>query len=241
LVVDDNEINQIVAVEELELAGYRTDVASDGAQALEKVKRGDYLLVLMDCQMPVMDGYTATREIREFEKLRSKHTPIIALTAHAMGGERERVLKAGMDDYLSKPFRPESLRKLMRQHGIHSREKKPAFAPPAAPAKVDSLEVELNPTAKRSKRLVDLFLANVPGQIGALRDAIRGADAEETRAHAHKLKGSCLAIDAPPMAAAAETIQHLAETGDLGTVDAIAEELEERFSKVKDLLQKELA
>lgn len=241
LVVDDNEINQLVAVEELELAGYRTEVASDGAEALEKVKQGDYLLVLMDCQMPVMDGYTATKEIRKFEMTVSKRTPIIALTAHAMGGERERVLSAGMDDYLSKPFRPESLRKLMRQHGIRCRVKNPSLLPPAPEhSPGEPQEPELVVGSTRSRRLMELFLRNVPDQIRLLMDAIRSQDAQQVRAHAHKLKGSCLALDAPPMAAAAETIQKLSEEGDLSLVGALAEELEIRFSRVKILVEKEL-
>ncbi len=241
LVVDDNEINQIVAVEELELAGYRTEVANDGSEALEKVKNGNYLLVLMDCQMPVMDGYTATRKIREFEADLGKHTPIIALTAHAMAGERERVLGAGMDDYLSKPFRPESLRKLMRQHRITTRDGTvvhPSTSTNEAPASAPSSDftAELTPGTKRSPRLIELFLRNGPGQLGALRKAVDAKAAPEVRAHAHKLKGSCLAIDAPHMADAAEKLQHLAEAKDLGQADALTKELEARHEKV----QKEL-
>lgn len=242
LVVDDNEINQVVAVEELELAGYRTEVASDGAEALEKVKNGDYLLVLMDCQMPVMDGYTATQEIRKFEIDRDRRTPIIALTAHAMGGERERVLKAGMDDYLSKPFRPESLRKLMRQHGIRYRAKRPSLVPPAPVSPSLAPErAELTEGAKRSKRLMELFLKNVPGQLKTLSKAYEDGAADQVRAHAHKLKGSCLALDAAPMAEAAEAIQKFSEKGDLSFVSGLIEELETRYSRVSKLLEQELA
>lgn len=233
LVVDDNEINQIVAVEELELAGYRTEVACDGSQALEKVKSGNYLLVLMDCQMPVMDGYTATRKIREFEATTGKHTPIIALTAHAMAGERERVLGAGMDDYLSKPFRPESLRKLMRQHRITSRDRagekdnpEPTQTPPSPPP-----STELTVGTKRSLRLIELFLRNAPGQLAALRVAVDAKNTTDLRAHAHKLKGSCLAIDAPHMAEIAEKLQRKAETGDIADIDELTRALEARHAE----------
>jgi signal transduction histidine kinase/CheY-like chemotaxis protein len=239
LVVDDNEINQMVAVEELEYAGYRAEVANDGLEALKKVKNGNYLLVLMDCQMPVMDGYTATRKIREFEDELGRHTPIIALTAHAMAGERERVLGAGMDDYLSKPFRPESLRKLMRQHGILASQKayrsdvRKSDDSSGTKMQQPSVASELTTGARRSEKLVELFLKNVPGQILALRDAVDQQDAPSVRAHAHKLKGSCLAMDAPGMAEAAERLQHMSEKGDLSLADALTKELGERFSRVE--------
>jgi signal transduction histidine kinase/DNA-binding response OmpR family regulator len=114
LVVDDNEVNQFVVVEELELRGYRVETVRNGVEALDRVKRGGLLAVLMDCQMPVMDGYAATKEIRRWESTSAApRVPIIALTAHAMAGERERVLAAGMDAYISKPFRASSLEEVL--------------------------------------------------------------------------------------------------------------------------------
>src|SRR5690606_16372931 len=89
LIVDDNDINQFVATEQILEAGFEADVANNGAEAVAKVKAGNYSVVLMDCQMPVMDGYTATRTIREWEG-NQRHVPIIALTAHAMAGERDK-------------------------------------------------------------------------------------------------------------------------------------------------------
>ncbi len=110
LLAEDNEVNQVVAADLLAEAGYACDVVPDGKQAVEAAMRGDYGLVLMDCQMPLMDGFEAAREIRRREQAAlngsSRHVPIIALTANAAGGDRERCLEAGMDDYCGKPFEP---------------------------------------------------------------------------------------------------------------------------------------
>lgn len=110
LVAEDNPVNQIVATKMLEKLGCAVDMATNGEEAIAHVQRHVYDLILMDCQMPVLDGFAATAAIRERERAFARHTPIIALTANAMLGDRERCLAAGMDDYLSKPLEPAKLR-----------------------------------------------------------------------------------------------------------------------------------
>ncbi|MBI1793740.1 MAG: response regulator [Chloroflexi bacterium] len=109
LLAEDNPINQKLAVILLQKAGYSVDAVETGAQALEKTQANHYSAVLMDVQMPEMDGFEATRRIRAWEQENSQHVPIIAMTAHAMAGDRERCLEAGMDDYITKPLEPRAL------------------------------------------------------------------------------------------------------------------------------------
>jgi CheY-like chemotaxis protein len=122
LVVDDNTVNQRLAVLMLERLGYRVDVASDGLEAVEAIDRTDYAAVLMDCQMPGMDGYEATREARR--RLGGRRLPIIAMTASVMKEDQERCAAAGMDDFFSKPATLEGLAGLL-EHWIGSDETSP--------------------------------------------------------------------------------------------------------------------
>ena len=121
LLAEDNEINQLVAIGVLQLLGYSCDAVPDGRLAVEAIGRGGYDLVLMDCQMPEMDGFAATLEIRKTEKAKAAlggkvRVPIIALTGSATKGDRERCLEAGMDDYVTKPIEPARLAEVIERH-----------------------------------------------------------------------------------------------------------------------------
>jgi two-component system sensor histidine kinase/response regulator len=115
LVVEDSPVNRVVAVGVLERCGYHVHVVNDGREALQALSSQRYDAVLMDCQMPDVDGYQATEELRRRERGSSYHTPVIAMTAHAMVGDRERCLAAGMDDYLSKPVRSQILAEVLER------------------------------------------------------------------------------------------------------------------------------
>jgi two-component system sensor histidine kinase/response regulator len=119
LLAEDNPVNQRLATRLLEKRGHRDVVASNGRQALEALERASFDLVLMDVQMPEMDGFEATAAIREKEKANGQHLPVIAVTAHAMKGDRERCLAAGMDGYLAKPIRQQELDDLLQSYTVH--------------------------------------------------------------------------------------------------------------------------
>ena len=118
LLVEDNAVNQVLALRLLEKRGHTVAVAGNGKEALTALEKQSFDLVLMDVQMPEMDGFEATIAIREKEKTSGNHVPIIAMTAHAMVGDKERCLEAGMDDYISKPIRPEELNDFLKRHSL---------------------------------------------------------------------------------------------------------------------------
>jgi signal transduction histidine kinase/CheY-like chemotaxis protein/HPt (histidine-containing phosphotransfer) domain-containing protein len=236
LVVDDNETNQYVANELATQAGFDVDIACNGEEAVAKVKAGRYAAVLMDCQMPIMDGYTATRLIREWEG-DGRHTPIIALTAHAMVGERDKVVAAGMDDYLSKPLKPHTLEHMLARY---VREAPAAMVRPAE-AEAEAEAVELDPSLSRGAGLCELFIKHAPRTLTALEAALALGDANAARESAHKLKGSCLVVGAGLAAETACSTQHAAESGDLDSARQHGAELRTLIERVVLLLQRELA
>ncbi|NJO82057.1 MAG: response regulator, partial [Blastochloris sp.] len=199
LVVEDNATNQRVTVRTLERLGYWADVAANGQEALAAVKRIPYRLILMDCHMPVMDGFAATAAIRDYEGV-GRHTPIIALTANALAGERERCLAAGMDDYLAKPIPPNTLQAtLVRWIGASP---EPAAAEPVEPVALDEpiidrivlemmLGAPLAATAELARELIGLFLEESAAIVGDLHEALAAEDFATVHELAHTLKGAC--------------------------------------------------
>ena len=228
LVVDDNEINRLVAVELLTELGYDTEIACNGLEALAKARHTRFGAILMDCQMPEMDGFQATTEIRKLGGDLAK-VPIIALTAHAMTDDRDRVLRGGMDDYASKPIRARVLDRLLRRW-ISSPDAAPLSESDApAPAVVVAISSaplaslpaasgpDLDPELPRSARAIELFLKTVPELIDSLTRAVNGQDTLVVKQIAHKLKGSCLSLGATNMAAACHVVEVAALNGRIDT------------------------
>jgi two-component system, sensor histidine kinase and response regulator len=242
LVVEDNPVNQKVAVRMLEKLGYRVDVAGDGLEAVEAVFRIPYAAVLMDCQMPEMDGYEATAEIRRRQSDGGR-TPIIAMTAGAMRGDEERALGAGMDGYVSKPVKLAELAAVLDRWVDTDQPPRPAppfpsdegdVLDPAILAGLRELEGSGGPGAL--DELVDSFLRDAVSRLDALRTAAASGDAETVARAAHRLKGSSANLAALGMSRICADLEQAAAGGGLGGASAALERLRVEFARVRRAL-----
>lgn len=232
LLVEDNPVNLAVARKLLAALGCDADTAINGEIALEKMARESYAMVLMDCQMPVLDGYTATRNWREQEAREQRpRTVIIAMTANAMAGDRQRCLDAGMDDYLSKPVSREELKNcLLRWHGqapaspvtddeaaaITQAVPLPARQPPAPVVLDHEVLDELEDIAgAETGSIVGLFLDDTPALIRQLQEASQVPDIQQLRELAHSLKSSSANVGAMALSASAQRLESAARAGTL--------------------------
>jgi signal transduction histidine kinase/CheY-like chemotaxis protein len=209
LVAEDNPINQEVIVEILTQFGCSADVVDDGKAALDAIAAHDYPVVLMDCQMPLLDGYEAVGLLRKRGGDKAK-TPVIAVTAHAVAGERQKALAAGMNDYIAKPVSPDALHALLSRWlplETSNASTAPATATAPAPATPAGSEPDLDPGRVRSPRVCALFLSLVPDQIDALLLAVGAGDHASVQATAHKLRGSALSIGAVKLAGLCERLE----------------------------------
>ena len=229
LLVEDNPVNLAVGEKLLSVLGYSCDIAINGQIALEKMATGIYSLVLMDCQMPVLDGYSATREWRDREVLQGSktHLPIVAMTANAMAGDRQRCLDAGMDDYLSKPVSREQLENCLQRwlpgrasFGLRAAQpiadaSVAAASPPPRPAVPSIFPVldhsmldELQEIAgDETARIVGLFLEDAPRLIARLESASTIPDLDAMRDAAHTLKSSSANVGAMALSTAAKRVE----------------------------------
>jgi two-component system, sensor histidine kinase and response regulator len=211
LVVEDNAVNQRVLEAMLAKRGFCVDCAGNGREALSMLAAADYSLVFMDCQMPEMDGYQATGAIRASEADGGERLVVVAMTAHALKGDRERCLAAGMDDYLSKPLRPHELDAVLERwlgttpaaHALPE----PAGDPSDALVDDARMRVFRDDYPEIVEQLIDLFVDSTPPLLDDLRGAVGRDDAEALRRGAHKLKGSCQNIGASRLAELAATIE----------------------------------
>jgi signal transduction histidine kinase/CheY-like chemotaxis protein/HPt (histidine-containing phosphotransfer) domain-containing protein len=247
LVAEDNEANQIVATMMLDKFECRTTIASNGQQALEALCNETFDLVLMDCQMPVMDGFEATRDIRRVERT-TRHTTIVAMTANALQGERERCLAAGMDDYISKPVMLEDLERALRKwcSGASTRtDQAHPVAATARPAVLDRKRLEhLKELSKRTDqnmffRLLTMFLEDAPARIRKMRDSLAQGDAEGVFAAAHSLKGLSGNLGAMTMMNLSQDLQALGQQGNLTGVEELLGRVESEFQAVRQTLESE--
>jgi CheY-like chemotaxis protein/HPt (histidine-containing phosphotransfer) domain-containing protein len=257
LVVEDNPANQEVVMAMLEYMECRVDAVNDGQEALDALASRHYDIVFMDCQMPVMDGYQATVEIRRREVAESagRGVPIVALTAHAAEGEREKCIESGMDDYLSKPFRQDQLREVLerwsgaRAVGAPVAPDAGAAAAPGASREGDehapidfaaldairALESPQQPTLLAD--LVRIHRERSAELIEDLRWALEDADAEAVREAARSLETGSGNLGARAVAALCREVEWTARNGDLARAKDAFDRLVEEGARAQDALE----
>ncbi len=255
LLAEDNAINRAVATGMLEKQGHEIVHAENGSEAVEAIERGQFDLVLMDIQMPEMDGFEATSRIRELEKAGARKTPIVAMTAHAMAGDRERCLAAGMDDYIAKPLKKEEL------HGVLARfQKSPMWEGPQHPnserangsaeaaAIVEDRGAKAAPTFPMHSReefleqldgdeelmetLIAMFYENTPKAIAHIAAAIENRDGAALSATSHALQSSLGAVGAREASAVARQLEQLGQSDDFAKASSSLAQLQRAIEEV---------
>jgi CheY-like chemotaxis protein/HPt (histidine-containing phosphotransfer) domain-containing protein len=226
LIVEDNSINQKVMLLQLEQLGYSADAVANGLEAIKAWEQIPYDMILMDCQMPEMDGYAATEAIRRRET-DGKHIPIIAMTAHVMVGDREKCIKAGMDDYIPKPIKTENLQAMLAKwHPVAEAESEVTEEGPVDPLKDPAFV----------KQVSALFLKETPSYLRTMKQALRKKNAPELRAAAHSVAGSCCIVGTKELKVLCQTIEAKAESGSVDDIAPLLKKLEAEFKVVQTLL-----
>ena len=241
LLAEDNPVNQQVAVAMLVKRGHEVHVSGNGREALEAVRTRDYDVVLMDIQMPEMDGFEATAAIRALPK--GKDLPIIGLTAHALSGERERCLSHGMSDYLAKPFKAHELFALVEGT---STPKAPAAEAPATvepPVDLEGFRMTLREAGAESAlySIIDTFVRQGPDRLAALATAVASGTGDEISRAAHVYRGAAATIGARELAELLERVETSARAGDIEKAKETFESVSPIAHNVTDYLRQQRA
>jgi two-component system, sensor histidine kinase and response regulator len=245
LVVDDNTTNQKVARLMLENLGCRVDVACNGKEAIDMLELLPYDVVFMDCEMPEMDGYHATAEIRR-RHADDRHVPVVAMTAKAIQGDRERCLAAGMDDYISKPVRLEDLDAALVRWGPSSKGAVPSAPPAPEPPAADlrgTLALDPAVTARLRElapndpsvlqEIYDAFLSSGAEYLAGIRASAEKNDGAGLRETAHAMKGASANIGAHQLAEICRQLEDLGNRGRANEAPGTVERLAQEFARVR--------
>jgi signal transduction histidine kinase/DNA-binding response OmpR family regulator len=242
LLVEDNITNQKVALNILKKFGYNADAASNGKEAVKALEMKPYDIVLMDCQMPEMDGYEATGEIRNPEsKVLDHKVPVIALTAHAMKGDREKCLEAGMDDYLCKPVNPQELCDILEKwvakqnYSLQEETTVSDIKPVQDIFDKASLIDRLMGDEELANKILGEFLEDVRRMITALKEALDNDDASLVQHRAHTLNGASATVGAVALQEMAHHIEVAGEAGDLDKAGSLVTKINEQLEMLSDL------
>ena len=243
LLAEDNPVNQKLAIRLLEKRGHRVTVAFNGEQALLAIEKERFDLVLMDVQMPEMDGLQATALLREKEKLSGHHQAVVAMTALAMKGDRERCMTAGMDGYLSKPISPQELDDLLDLYQALAHEAVPVAEvsqksdPEYVSVCISDLLDRLDGDRGLLAELLTLFREDSPGQIQAARSAIAKKDTATLQRVGHTLRGALANLSAPAASRIAGELESMAMAGEIASAGSKLTELEEELARVIGILE----
>jgi two-component system, sensor histidine kinase and response regulator len=248
LLAEDNVVNQLVATHLLEKMGFEVLAVADGQQAVRALEQHHFDLVLMDVQMPVLDGFAATRAIRGPESsVPNRRVPIIAMTAHALKGDRERCLASGMDDYVSKPIDPKDLARVVERWvgGTSDRQVARTAADVVEsvqePVVFDRLGLteRLGGDEELIRDVVSCFLDDIPLQLRRLEEHLRAGDAASAGAQAHGLKGAAANVGGAAFSATAHEMERAGRAGRLDAAAALMPELERRFAVLQKKMQED--
>ncbi|MCE9561456.1 MAG: response regulator [Planctomycetes bacterium] len=242
LLAEDNAVNQRVAIRMLEPFGHTITVANHGGEAVAAISRERFDVILMDVQMPEMDGFEATRQIRAKEVGTGRRTPIVAMTAHAMAGDRDRCLTAGMDEYLSKPVHRDNLIRVLSEI-VGTEQLAPAVSQPvrtevssAVFDKVAALD-RLGGDEALFLELIGLFQTEGPRMLAELRKSLIAEDAAGVRCHAHGLKGSASYLGGVSLAKTAHAMELLGAAGNLSSAPDVLRAVEMELDQLSIALQ----
>jgi two-component system, sensor histidine kinase and response regulator len=246
LLAEDNLVNQKVALRQLEKLGYAADAVANGHEALAALTAVPYDIVLMDCQMPELDGYAATAEIRRREgAVPARRTVIIAMTAHALEGERGKCLAAGMDDYLSKPVKQETLGEVLRRWSPDPRsatQTTPAAADDAGEPPVDMARLlDVAGGMVEVQELVDIYLTQMAEDVEGLHAAIEAGAAEDVSRIAHRCVGGSMTCGMTVLVAPLRDLERMGNDGRLEGADGLSAKLTEELKKVTAYLREHLS
>ena len=256
LVVEDNRTNQAVALGLLKQLGYRADVAADGQSALRALAHNNYELVLLDCQLPDIDGYEIARHIRRSDAaVRNHNIAIIATTAHTSAGDAVKCLDAGMNGYLSKPLRLDALERAIEQ-AIEQRTvvepwtsvarvpvdpaPPPALSPNPEAAAFDREDFveRLMGNEDLARRIAQGFVDDMPLQLAALARAVNDRDAPAVRLVAHSIRGAAANVSGLEIREVARKLEQSGDAGDLTAAAAALPELSASFERARPILEK---
>jgi CheY-like chemotaxis protein/HPt (histidine-containing phosphotransfer) domain-containing protein len=240
LVVEDNEFNQELALSLLKKRGHSAVLAGNGEAALAAWEREPFDLILMDVQMPEMDGFAVTEAIRAKERATNTHVPIVALTAHAMKGDRERCLAAGMDAYASKPIRAaelfEVITRLLSSNVAGAKETPVPDEPPGAVFDLDTALATLGGDREVLPQMVQWFLDRCPKVLEEIRDSVLRGDGAALERAAHKIKSTVGSFGAQRCYQAALRLEELGRAGEVTGFQRAHGELEEAVRRLKEAL-----